>query len=106
MKKLIIILLSIFAIVVVDSSIAEPNECDPSANGGNNGNKCNKKTKWRLLSNEETEEIIRERKKNLLQRLGQVCLWCFAYSKRKTLDCLRRPIVGRFIFLQQHMCLV
>ena len=63
---------------------------------------CNDKT----MGHVETEQFIRKHKENLLQRLGQVCLWCFSYSKRKTLDCLRRTIVGRFLFLQQYMCLM
>lgn len=46
------------------------------------------------------------RKQRIQENLGQICMWCFAYSTKKTLDCLRRHLIGRIQFLRHHMCLV
>ena len=50
-------------------------------------------------------QCLEQRKLRIQQGLASLCLWCFAYSTRKTLDCLRRPLVGRVQFLHKHMCL-
>ena len=55
---------------------------------------------------EPEDKIILERKKELQLKFGKVCLWCFSYSKKRTLDCLRRSIIERYFYLRRHMCLV
>ena len=52
------------------------------------------------------EQLVLERKQQLELKFGKVCMWCFSYSKRRTLDCLQRSIIERYLYLLRHMCLV
>ena len=54
----------------------------------------------------ESENLIIQR--SILafqQQLGLRCMWCFSYSKSRTLDCLRRETFGRYFYLLDYHCM-
>ena len=78
-----------------DQNIGTSNEAKEKSNE-------NVAANWKMIKQQQS---LIQRKTNIERTLGQACLWCFSYSTRRSLDCLRRNFFERYLFLQMHMCL-
>ena len=59
-------------------------------------------TKANEFGNNTTDRKVEEL---LDMELRNQCLQCFTYSTKRTLDCLRRPLVQRIFYLKMFFCL-